>query len=141
MHFYSKCYEFANNKLESTKYEINMIKLNDEFIVKIRISRYNPFTYSKNIHIITEQIYAFDHKLNISNFLRNKFIEIKQEILDHIGKIDLFVPLIYIQYTCDTNAIDYHHVRVNFKNKMNNLLEQINVDIEEYPLSMWENDK
>ena len=138
MHLYSKCYEFANNKLESTKYEIYMIKLDDKFIIKIRISKYNPFTYSKNIYMTKENIYTFDNKLNTSNFLRNKLIEIRQEIFNHIDRIDLFVSLMYIKYTCNTNAIDYHHVRVNFKNKMNYLIEQINIDIEEYPLLMWD---
>jgi len=65
-------------------------------------------------------------------------IEIRQEIFNHIDRIDLFVSLMYIKYTCNTNAIDYHHVRVNFKNKMNYLIEQINIDIEEYPLLMWD---
>jgi hypothetical protein len=138
MHIYSKCYEFATNELEVTKYEINMVKLNNGFVIQTIISFSNPFVYEKEFHKTKVSTVKYTDKLNACNFLRNKLIGVKKKLLEHIRYIDLFVSPNHIELYCDTNPTDYNALRVNYKNKMINSLERIErIDINEYPLEMW----
>jgi hypothetical protein len=137
MHIYSKCYKFATNELEVTKYEIIMIKLNGKFVIQTIISTYNPFVYEKDFHNTKVSTVEYADKLNVCNFLRNTLISIKKKLVEHIRYIDLFISPNYIELYCDTNDTDYYTVRRNYKHKMIYSLQQIDIDIHEYPLQMW----